>query len=155
LARVLALEPRLVVADEPTSGLDPKRRDQVLEALIGNLPEGAGCILVTHDMTEARQWCDRVFAMLAGRVIEEVAIRVDDPVHPYASILFDPWSGALPSGRLAETGCSYSLDCPLKDAEIEAQCSSVVPELANVCDDADQRIHKVACHALGEGTHEL
>jgi ABC-type polar amino acid transport system ATPase subunit len=51
LARVLALNPKLIVADEPTSGLDPDRRDSVLEALFGNLPDGAGCILVTHDMS--------------------------------------------------------------------------------------------------------
>ncbi len=100
LARVLALEPSLVVADEPTSGLDPDRRESVLEALIGNLPSHAGCILVTHDMKEARGWCDRILAMLAGRVIEEVDLKHAEPRHPYARVLFDPWSGPVHSGTL-------------------------------------------------------
>ena len=71
LARVLALKPKLVVADEPTSGLDPERRELVLEALIKNLPKDSACILVTHDMSEARDFCHRIYAMLAGRVIEK------------------------------------------------------------------------------------
>lgn len=96
LARVLALDPKLVVADEPTSGLDPDRRESVLEALIGNLPKHAGCIIVTHDMSEAKQWCDRILVMLHGRVIEELDARKDEPQHPYSKVLFDPWAGPVP-----------------------------------------------------------
>lgn len=91
LARVFALEPRLVVADEPTSGLDPDRQDSVLEALITNLPERAGCILVTHDMAQARAWCHRAMVMLEGRVVEELSFPDGQPEHPYARMLFDPW----------------------------------------------------------------
>ena len=91
LARVFSLSPRLVVADEPTSGLDPDRQESVLEDLIRNLPEGAGCILVTHDMPQARQWCNRVMVMLEGRVIEELHLPEGEPTHPYARMLFDPW----------------------------------------------------------------
>ena len=94
LARVLALDPLLVVADEPTSGLDPERRDSVLEALIGNLPKDAACVLVTHDMSEAKEWCHRIFVMLEGKVIEELDMTKEnpEPKHPYAMALFDPWS---------------------------------------------------------------
>ncbi|MFT7518363.1 MAG: peptide/nickel transport system ATP-binding protein [Kiritimatiellia bacterium] len=91
LARVFALQPRLVVADEPTSGLDPDRQDSVLEDLITNLPEGAGCILVTHDMAQARQWCTRGLVMLEGKVIEELDFPDGQATHPYARMLFDPW----------------------------------------------------------------
>lgn len=91
LARVFALEPRLIVADEPTSGLDADRQEQVLEDLITNLPEGAGCILVTHDMAQARAWCHRALVMLEGRVVEELRFPDDQPSHPYAKMLFDPW----------------------------------------------------------------
>ncbi|MCB9679518.1 MAG: ABC transporter ATP-binding protein [Alphaproteobacteria bacterium] len=91
LARVFALRPSLVVADEPTSGLDPDRQESVLEDLIENLPDGAGCILVTHDMPQARKWCNRAMVMLEGRVIEELQLPEGEPSHPYAKMLFDPW----------------------------------------------------------------
>ncbi len=142
LARVLALEPKLVVVDEPTSGLDPDRRESVLEDLIGNLPPDASCILVTHDMSEARAWCHRIFAMLAGRVIEEVDLREDTPVHPYARVLFDPWSGPLPTQPLATSGCPFRPDCPRAAEAPSDRCSTDEPELL----PADPRQHRVACH---------
>lgn len=92
LARVLALEPLLVVADEPTSGLDPQRRGEVLQSLIGNLPDASACILITHDMSEAKEWCDRIYVMLEGQIIEEIDTSAPAPQHPYAQVLFDPWS---------------------------------------------------------------
>lgn len=91
LARVLALSPRLVVADEPTSGLDPDRRAAVLEDLVGNLPQGAGCILVTHDLDAAVDYCHRAVVMLEGRVIEVVDLRHEEARHPYTRSLLDPW----------------------------------------------------------------
>lgn len=92
LARVFALQPRLIVADEPTSGLDPDRQESVLQDLIDNLPAGAGCILVTHDMPQVRKWCHRAVVMLEGRMIEELVLPAGQPTHPYARMLFDPWS---------------------------------------------------------------
>ena len=91
LARVFSVDPVLVVADEPTSGLDPDRQESVLEDLITNLPAHAGCILVTHDMAQARSWCHRALVMLEGRVIEELQFPDGQPTHPYARMLFDPW----------------------------------------------------------------
>ncbi len=91
LARVLALDPALIVADEPTSGLDADRQEQVLEDMINNLPEKAGCIFVTHDMVQARNWCHRALVMLEGRVVEELHFPKDEPQHPYGRMLFDPW----------------------------------------------------------------
>lgn len=91
LARVLALAPRLVVADEPTSGLDPDRRAAVLEDLVGNLPPGAGCILVTHDLDAAIPYCHRVVVMLEGRVVEVGDLRHEPAKHPYTRSLLDPW----------------------------------------------------------------
>jgi len=91
LARVFALRPRLIVADEPTSGLDPDRQEAVLHDLISNLPADSACLLVTHDMPQARRWCGRALVMLEGEVVEELPLPNGTPRHPYADMLFDPW----------------------------------------------------------------
>ena len=141
---MLALEPRLVVADEPTSGLDPDRRASVLEALIGNLPKTAACILVTHDMSSAHDWCQRTLVMLSGRVIEELDLRQHQPQHPYARLLFDPWSAPVPKGPLAQSGCPFQPDCALSVGALVARCRSTVPTLL----PSESPSHRVACHAV-------
>ncbi len=149
LARVLALTPSLVVADEPTSGLEPDRRAAVLEALIGNLPAEAGCILVTHDMAAARRWAHRVLVMLAGRVIEELDLRESDPLHPYAQVLFDPWGHKAPEAALAPIGCPFREDCSLPDEVLVETCRRTVPSLTPA--PAGRADHQVACHQYVEG----
>jgi putative ABC transport system ATP-binding protein len=50
VARALITEPPLLLADEPTAGLDARRRDEVLELLLGLAGEGARTlVVVTHD----------------------------------------------------------------------------------------------------------
>jgi peptide/nickel transport system ATP-binding protein len=142
LARVLALEPRLIVADEPTSGLEPDRRAAVLQDLVGNLPEKAGCILVTHDMGAARQWANRAYVMLEGKVIEELDLREADPVHPYSQVLFDPWSFPVPTGDIAKVGCPFVPDCGLAVEPLRRLCETKRPGLGVV--GAGE--HRVACH---------
>jgi ABC-type dipeptide/oligopeptide/nickel transport system ATPase component len=146
LARVLALTPRLIVADEPTSGLEPDRRAAVLRDLFGNLPERAGCILVTHDMSAARAWAHRAFVMLAGRVIEEVDLRAHEPAHPYARTLFDPWGSPPPRGELADTGCPFQPDCPLVNSALAATCAAAPPPLTATADR-----QRVACYHFTHG----
>jgi len=143
LARVLALTPSLIVADEPTSGLDPERRDSVLEALFGNLPENSGCILVTHDMSEAKRWCNRIYVMLSGRVIEVLNLQEGSPKHPYAKLLFDPWGSPLPKKGVSEKGCPFHLDCPIMSESLINLCSSQNPKLELINSN-----HSVACHAI-------
>ena len=140
LARVLALNPSLIVADEPTSGLDPDRRDSVLESLFGNVPEKAGCILVTHDMAEAKQWCDRIYVMLAGRVIEVLNIKKNEPLHPYAKLLFDPWGYPLPDKELAKKGCPFHSNCSIV---LQSVCMENVPKLEMIGEE-----HFISCHAI-------
>ncbi len=88
---LLTQSTRVLFFDEPTSGLDPDRQDSVLRDLITNLPEGAGCLLVTHDMPQVRRWCHRALIMLEGEVVEALPLPDGQPRHPYTQMLFDPW----------------------------------------------------------------
>jgi ABC-2 type transport system ATP-binding protein len=69
---VLALvnEPRLVILDELTQGLDPAARRSVWSAIDQLRTSGTTVLLVTHELDEAEQLCDRVVAMRAGRVVD-------------------------------------------------------------------------------------
>ncbi len=152
LARVLALRPRLVIADEPSSGLDPKRRREVLEDLLGNLPAGATCVLVTHDMEAVKEWCSRVAIMLDGWLIETFYSNGAGPIHPYSRLLFDPWAHPLPGEMLADSGCPFHPDCSLRVGMGRPRiCQEQMPRLQVV----DQPQHLVACHFSREQTHCL
>lgn len=63
-------EPRLVILDELTQGLDPAARRGVWAAIDRLRASGTTVLLVTHELDEAEQLCDRVVAMRAGRVLD-------------------------------------------------------------------------------------
>ncbi|MBS1888947.1 MAG: ATP-binding cassette domain-containing protein [Actinobacteria bacterium] len=69
LARVLAVEPDVMLLDEPFAGLDPSVRSELLYAVADVLrdPRRATCI-VLHDRAEAWALADRVLVLLDGRV---------------------------------------------------------------------------------------
>ncbi|MER5550626.1 ATP-binding cassette domain-containing protein [Streptomyces sp. NPDC002793] len=71
LARALAAGPRVLVCDEITSALDPETGAGVL-ALLGTLRRTLGLtvVLVTHDLTAAARFADRVVVLAGGRVVE-------------------------------------------------------------------------------------
>ncbi|MPM57228.1 Arginine transport ATP-binding protein ArtM [bioreactor metagenome] len=71
IARALALNPEILCFDEPTSALDPELSAEVL-ATIRRLAElGRTMILVTHEMSFARQVSSRVLFMADGNILEE------------------------------------------------------------------------------------
>ncbi|WP_263142561.1 amino acid ABC transporter ATP-binding protein [Pseudomonas sp. RIT-PI-AD] len=71
IARALAMRPKLMLFDEPTSALDPELVGEVL-ATIGQLAaEGMPMVIVTHEMSFARDVADRVIFMEGGEVVEE------------------------------------------------------------------------------------
>jgi ABC-type glutathione transport system ATPase component len=72
IARALAMEPRLIVADEPLSGADVSIRGQVLNLLADIKKErGLSYLMITHDISIARAFADRVAVMSQGRIVEE------------------------------------------------------------------------------------
>ncbi len=69
LARVLALEPEVILLDEPTSGLDPISTEQV-EASLRALKTRYTIILVPHSIQQAARMADYAAFFLAGELIE-------------------------------------------------------------------------------------
>jgi polar amino acid transport system ATP-binding protein len=71
IARSLAMTPELILFDEPTSALDPELVTEVLEVMKSLALERMTMIVVTHEMSFARQVADRVLFMDAGTFVEE------------------------------------------------------------------------------------
>lgn len=71
IARALAMEPKVMLFDEPTSALDPELVGEVLEVMKQLAVEGMTMVVVTHEMTFAREVADRVIFMDEGIVMEE------------------------------------------------------------------------------------
>jgi len=71
IARALAMQPKVMLFDEPTSALDPELIGEVLEVMKQLAKEGMTMIVVTHEMSFARDVADRVIVMDDGRIVEE------------------------------------------------------------------------------------
>jgi len=71
IARALALKPTVLLFDEPTSSLDPESTGEVLKVMRELADDGMTMILVTHELTFARDVADWVVFVDGGRIIEE------------------------------------------------------------------------------------
>lgn len=69
LARVLAGEPRWLLADEPLASLDPLHQMETLALLRAAAGRGTGVVLVLHDLTQAARVADDVLLLRDGRVL--------------------------------------------------------------------------------------
>jgi peptide/nickel transport system ATP-binding protein len=90
IAMALAKEPLLLLADEPTTGLDVVTQRAILELLDrARLRHGMGTILVTHDLSLACEFCDRIVVMKRGEVVEQASTQqlFRAPQHPYTRAL--------------------------------------------------------------------
>lgn len=69
IARLLAVEPDVLLMDEPASALDPISTRKI-EDLIGELKKGYTIIIVTHNMQQAARISDHLGFFLLGRLVE-------------------------------------------------------------------------------------
>ncbi|MBZ9639831.1 MULTISPECIES: amino acid ABC transporter ATP-binding protein [Streptomyces] len=71
IARALAMGPEVMLFDEPTSALDPELVGDVLAVMRMLANEGMTMMVVTHEMTFAREVADRVVFMDGGVIVED------------------------------------------------------------------------------------
>jgi peptide/nickel transport system ATP-binding protein len=95
IASAIAAAPDLIIADEPTTSLDVTVQAQVLQVLAGRIREGAGLLLISHDLAVVAGIADRVIVMRDGRIVDSGPTRdvLTQPRHPYTRQLI----AAVPS----------------------------------------------------------
>jgi len=81
IARALTMQPKIMLFDEPTSALDPSLVGEVLKVMESLAHEGRTMIVVTHEMSFAKEAADRVYYMDEGEFVE---------IGPPEQVLTDP-----------------------------------------------------------------
>lgn len=71
IARALAMRPEVILFDEPTSALDPELVGEVLNTIRQLAQEKRTMVIVTHEMSFARDVADRAIFMDQGRIVEQ------------------------------------------------------------------------------------
>jgi oligopeptide/dipeptide ABC transporter ATP-binding protein len=158
IAASLVLGPQLLLADEPVSMLDVSVRAGVL-ALLDGLRRDAdmGILMITHDLSTAAHFADRIAVMYLGRIVEHGSASevVRNPQHPYTKALLsvvpkrDPRDRSVPQILTGETpdpanmppGCRFHPRCPVA---VE-RCRTEDPKLG-VPAGAAAAGHLAACH---------
>ena len=129
LARALALKPKVILADEPVSMLDVSIRAEMLE-LMQELQKkyNISFIYITHDLTTARYFGQRIGILYMGKIVEIGLIDqvLLAPKHPYTRALIDAISEPDPENLYRERkirinrptdidvyqGCRFRARCP-------------------------------------------
>ena len=159
IARVLALNPRLVIADESVSALDVSVQAQILNLLKDLQGQfNLTYLFIAHDLSVVRYISDRIAIMYLGKIVEvgeaeEVyqrsrhpytealmsAVPIVDPDHKPERILL---KGDVPTPIDPPSGCSFHPRCRYA----KKICSEEEPPLEDI-----DKGHYVACHS----THNL
>jgi len=156
IAMALACTPKLLIADEPTSGLDVTVQAQLLDDLRDAATEaGSSLLLVTQDLGVVANYCDRVYLVHAGEVVETSTAErfFAEPANPatlalmaahhVASVDGLKLRGFPVDGRRLPAGCWLSPRCPFADED--SGCMTDHPELRETVPG-----HWVRCHRSGE-----
>ena len=157
IAAALVLGPGLLLADEPVSMLDVSVRAGVLSLLDTLRRDGdMGILMITHDLSTAARFADRIAVMYLGRIVEHgpASDVVRNPQHPYTKALLsvvpkrDPRERATPQILSGETpnpinvpsGCRFHPRCPVA----EERCQREDPRL-RLPAAATSPAHQAAC----------
>ncbi|HEY9438688.1 MAG TPA: amino acid ABC transporter ATP-binding protein [Streptomyces sp.] len=110
IARALAMGPEVMLFDEPTSALDPELVGDVLAVMRMLASEGMTMMVVTHEMSFAREVADRVVFMDGGVIVEEGPAEqvVMNPQHErtrnFLTRILDPAATGEPAPDAPERG---------------------------------------------------
>jgi peptide/nickel transport system ATP-binding protein len=151
IARVLAVEPKVVLADEPTSMLDVSIRIGILNLMLKLKEErDIAFLYVTHDLASARYLADDILVMYAGQIVERGPVEqvLAEPLHPYTRLLIaavhseriDQRPGGPSAAVDPPEGCRFLTRCPLA----VAACSQTTPELVEARPAQSARCHVTA-----------
>lgn len=161
-ARTLILSPNLIVADEPVSMVDLSTRAELLQMMKDVQKElGLTYLYITHDLSTARYFTDRIAVMYLGRIVEmgPADDLIDNAKHPYTQALIAavcepisgkvnrikevPIKGEIPSAANIPSGCRFHPRCLYATPE----CSQLEePELMPINDNG----HVAACRRWKE-----
>lgn len=131
IARALAVRPKILIADEPLSGADVSIRGQILNLLLDlGRQDGLAILLVTHDISIAEVFANRVMVMYRGSIVEEGPARsvLSNPIHPYTRLL----KAAVPSIDQDDRAVRELLVSrpPGEGCAFYARCVSAIPRCA-------------------------
>jgi ABC-type sulfate/molybdate transport systems ATPase subunit len=134
LARVLALEPEVLLLDEPFSHIDNFRKNSLRRKLFAYLKEqNITCIVATHDSTDVLAFADEVAIMREGKIIESGIPKFiyENPKDNYAASLFGD----------------------VNEIEIDRKIQFVYPHQLKVCISSDFKVEVV--NSYFRGSHYL
>ncbi|MER6628728.1 amino acid ABC transporter ATP-binding protein [Streptomyces sp. NPDC000987] len=110
IARALSMGPEVMLFDEPTSALDPELVGDVLAVMRMLADEGMTMMVVTHEMTFAREVADRVVFMDGGVIVEDgtpgqvIGSPRHDRTRHFLSRLLDPAMADVEEGTRDQAG---------------------------------------------------
>ncbi|MEO1952135.1 ATP-binding cassette domain-containing protein, partial [Thioclava sp.] len=87
IGRWLSIEPKLLVLHGPTVGVDVGSKDTIYRAIQAMAERGIGLIIVSDDLPELLQNCDRILVMNRGRLVDELDAATTDENRIYQSML--------------------------------------------------------------------
>ena len=72
LAKCLSTNPRILILDEPTRGIDVGAKVEIYKTISGLAAKGIGIIMISSELTELIEMCDRFLVMTKGTITAEL-----------------------------------------------------------------------------------